>query len=96
MRQTSETPSAVPPFDCEGVVFRYLAAADGYVWRSTCGRAAVGRDGALCWATLDGAELGRKYVALIVAMTAAARALSRSTASDSHAFGASARGRAVA
>lgn len=68
-----ETPSAVPPFDCEGVVFRCFATAGAYVWRSTCGRAEVGRDGALCWATLDGVELGRKYVALIVAMTAAAR-----------------------
>lgn len=96
---TGETPSVVAPFDCEGVTFRCYAAAERYVWRTDCGRAAVGRDGALCWATLDGVELGRKYVALIVAMTAAARALSRSGASDahaSHALGASAPGRAVA
>lgn len=65
--------STVPCFSVAGVTFECWVTDAGhrYEWRSTCKRAAAGRQVALCWAVVDGRRIGDQYETLRRAMLAA-------------------------
>lgn len=68
--------STVPEFSIAGVTFTcWITEENDYVWRSACGRTAVGRGGRTFWARADGQGLGTGYVTLRLAMLAAAKAI---------------------
>jgi hypothetical protein len=72
----TEYPSSVPTFAILGATFCCWTATDAdggqrYVWRSTCGRFAVGRRGRLCWARSDGRIVGGEFDTMKLAMIAA-------------------------
>lgn len=68
----------IQPFTLSGTTFLCFSRTDGrFVWRSMCGRFAVGRHGAKCWARADGDVIGADYGALIEAMRAATEAGAR-------------------
>lgn len=80
--RVSERRSSVQPFTLHGVTFECWITADGQhlEWRSTCGRFAVGRDGAEHWAKARGRIIGTRFASLKLAMDAAIQNTERAVA----------------
>ena len=64
-------PTTLPAFVVLGVTFRAYATADGYLWRSDCGRLRAWRTGSRFEASCDGAACGGRPRTLADAMSIA-------------------------
>jgi hypothetical protein len=86
----TDHPSTVPPFTIPGATFVCWIVDDGpneagipgqrYVWRSTCGRYAVGRRVRTYWARRDGRVVGANFLTSKLAMIAAVSGARREAA----------------
>jgi hypothetical protein len=72
----------VPPFTLRGVKFECWVVSNGiggtrYEWRSDDDQRQVWRDGSLWWVKVDGKLVGRNFMSLMAAMTAAVEAVTQ-------------------